>query len=185
MNDTPARQTTPIIGTRMRELRKARGLTLKQLAGETGLSIGYLSQLERQEADPSVRALSVIGTALGVGVNWFFPDPVEQQDPDADLVVRADRRRTLRFSSGVRDELISPNLSGQLEMIEKTFDPGAGSGVELYSHKGEKAGFIVKGQLEVTVEDRVVTLGPGDTVQFPSTKPHRYHNPGPEKTVMI
>ena len=98
MNDTPARQTTPVIGTRMRELRKARGLTLKQLAGETGLSIGYLSQLERQEADPSVRALSVIGTALGVGVNWFFPDPVEQQDPDADLVVRADRRRTLRLS---------------------------------------------------------------------------------------
>ena len=185
MSETSKRQTTPIIGTRMRELRKARGLTLKQLAAETGLSIGYLSQLERQDADPSVRALSVIGTALGVGVNWFFPDPVEEQDPDADLVVRADRRRTLRFSSGVRDELISPSLSGQLEMIVTTFDPGAGSGEDLYAHKGEEAGFIVEGQLEVTVGDRVVTLGPGDTVQFPSTTPHRYHNPGPEKTVMI
>lgn len=73
MSESAPRQTTPIIGTRMRELRKARGLTLKQLAAATGLSIGYLSQLERQAADPSVRALNVISTALGVGINWFFP----------------------------------------------------------------------------------------------------------------
>ncbi|MGR3616255.1 MAG: helix-turn-helix domain-containing protein [Paracoccaceae bacterium] len=185
MTETSPRQTTPIIGTRMRELRKARGLTLKQLAGQTGLSIGYLSQLERQDADPSVRALNIIGTALGVGINWFFPDPSTEQDPDADLVVRANRRRTLRFSSGVRDELISPNLSGQLELIITTFDPGAGSGEDLYAHKGEEAGFITEGQLEVTVGERTVTLGPGDTVQFPSTTPHRYHNPGPGPTVMV
>lgn len=185
MSETAPRQTTPIIGTRMRELRKARGLTLKQLAATTGLSIGYLSQLERQAADPSVRALNVISTALGVGINWFFPDPDTVSDPEADLVVRADRRRTLRFSSGVRDELISPNLSGQLELIVTTFDPGAGSGAELYAHRGEEAGFIVEGQLEVTVGARLVTLGVGDTVQFASTIPHRYHNPGPGRTVMI
>ncbi|WP_164659499.1 cupin domain-containing protein [Tropicibacter sp. Alg240-R139] len=185
MTDTSLRQTTPIIGARMRELRKARGLTLKQLAGETGLSVGYLSQLERQDADPSIRALNVIGKALGVGINWFFPDPATEEDPEADLIVRADRRRALRFSSGLKDELLSPSLSGQLELVLTTFEPGASSGEELFSHKGEEAGYVAEGQLEVTVDDQVYLLGPGDTIQFASTRPHRYHNPGPDKTVLV
>ena len=84
----------------MRELRKAKGLTLKQLGTETNLSVGYLSQLERQDADPSVRALNVIGEALGVGINWFFPDPDEQLKPESSIVVRSNKRRSLKFDSG-------------------------------------------------------------------------------------
>lgn len=185
MSKPRLRQTTPIIGTRMRELRKARGLTLKQLGEQTGLSIGYLSQLERQEADPSIRALNIVGKALGVGINWFFPEPEVDQDPNSDLVVRADRRRALRFSSGLKDELLSPSLSGQLELVLTTFEPGAGSGEDLYSHKGEEAGFVAEGQLEVTVGHRVITLNAGDTIQFSSSEPHRYFNPGPGRTVLV
>ncbi|UWQ90664.1 XRE family transcriptional regulator [Rhodobacteraceae bacterium M382] len=185
MAQPSVRETQTIVGARMRELRKARKLTLKGLAERTGLSVGYLSQLERQDADPSIRALNVIGKALGVGINWFFPAPPEQDDPDADLVVRAEHRRALRFDSGLKDELISPSLSGQLEMVLTTFEPGAGSGDELYSHTGEEAGYIAEGQLEVTVGERVIHLRAGDTVQFPSTEPHRYYNPGPGKTIMV
>lgn len=185
MSKTGTRETQPIIGTRMRELRKARGLTLKQLAAESGLSIGYLSQLERQDADPSIRALNVIGKALGVGINWFFPGPEEEDSPEAGLVVRAGRRRSLRFASGLRDELLSPSLAGQLEMVLTTFEPGAGSGEELYSHKGEEAGYIAEGQLEVTVEGETFLLQQGDTIQFSSDRPHRYHNPGPGRTVLV
>lgn len=180
-----ARETQAIIGQRMRELRKAKGLTLKQLAASTDLSIGYLSQLERQDADPSIRALNVIGKALGVGINWFFPDPDAAENPETGYVVRADRRRALRFASGLRDELLSPSLAGQLEMVLTTFEPGASSGEELYSHKGEEAGFVVEGQLEVTLDDQVFLLGPGDTIQFPSERPHRYRNPGPGPTRLI
>ncbi|MGR3623451.1 helix-turn-helix domain-containing protein [Pseudophaeobacter sp.] len=180
-----ARETQAIIGQRMRELRKAKGLTLKQLAASTDLSIGYLSQLERQDADPSIRALNVIGKALGVGINWFFPDPDAAENPETGYVVRADRRRALRFASGLRDELLSPSLAGQLEMVLTTFEPGASSGEELYSHKGEEAGFVVEGQLEITLDDQVFLLGPGDTIQFPSERPHRYRNPGPGPTRLI
>ncbi len=179
------RATQRIIGTRMRELRKAKGQTLKELAAQTDLSVGYLSQLERQDTDPSVRALNVIGEALGVGINWFFPDPEEQSNPESSIVVRGNKRRSLRFESGVRDELLSPSLSGQLEMILTTFDPGAGSGEVLYAHKGEEGGFVTEGQLELTVEDQVFLLGPGDSFQFESTRPHRYHNPGAAKAVLV
>ncbi|KKK58952.1 hypothetical protein LCGC14_3039240, partial [marine sediment metagenome] len=175
------RATQPIIGTRMRELRKAKGLTLKQLGTETNLSVGYLSQLERQDADPSVRALNVIGEALGVGINWFFPDPDEQFKPESSIVVRSNKRRSLKFDSGVRDELLSPSLSGQLEMILTTFEPGSGSGEELYSHKGVQGGYVTLGQLELTVEDQVFQLEPGDSFQFESTRPHRYRNVGEKK----
>lgn len=179
------RATQAIIGTRMRELRKAKGLTLKQLAALTDLSIGYLSQLERQDADPSVRALNVIGKALGVGINWFFPDPREEADPERDVIVRATRRRALRFESGVKDELLSPSLSGQLEMILTTFAPGASSGDTLYSHKGEEGGYLTQGILELTVEDRVMVLGAGDSFRFASTRPHRYHNTGETDAVLV
>ncbi|MEP5730682.1 MAG: cupin domain-containing protein [Sulfitobacter sp.] len=179
------RATQEIIGTRMRELRKAKGLTLKQLAEQTNLSVGYLSQLERQDADPSVRSLNVIGAALGVGINWFFPDPEEEADPASDIVVRGTRRRALRFDSGVRDELLCPSLSGQLEMILTTFAPGASSGNTPYSHKGEEGGYVVEGILELTVEDQVMTLDPGDSFRFASTRPHRYHNPGDTNTVLV
>ncbi len=179
------RQTQPIIGKRMRELRKAKGLTLKELAAETALSVGYLSQLERQDADPSITALNVIGKALGVGINWFFPDPEEADNPESDLVVRADKRRSLRFESGLRDELLSPSLSGKLELILTTFNPGASSGDELYSHPGEEAGYVTKGQLELTIDEQVILLNPGDAFHFESSKPHRYRNPGNIKTVIV
>mgnify|MGYP000011730859 CR=1 FL=1 len=179
------RATQEIIGPRMRELRKAKGLTLKQLAERTNLSVGYLSQLERQDADPSVRSLNVIGTALGVGINWFFPNPEEEADPERDIIVRGARRRALRFDSGVRDELLCPSLSGQLEMILTTFAPGANSGDALYSHKGEEGGYVVEGTLELTVENKVMILKPGDSFRFKSTRPHRYHNSGDTDTVLV
>ncbi len=180
-----SRATQPIVGTRMRELREAKGLTLKQLAELTGLSVGFLSQLERQDADPSVRALNLIGKALGVGINWFFPDPEEQNSPEASIVVRGNKRRSLRFDSGVRDELLSPTLSGQLEIILTTFEPGASSGEDLYSHKGEEGGYLAEGRLEITVEEQVIVLEAGDSFHFESTRPHRYKNVGDSKAVLV
>ena len=63
-------------------------------------------------------------------------------------------------------------------MILTTFEPGSGSGEELYSHKGVQGGYVTLGQLELTVEDQVFQLEPGDSFQFESTRPHRYRNVG-------
>lgn len=182
---TGQRETQPIIGSRMRELRKAKSMTLHDLALETGLSVGHLSQLEREHATPSIRSLNVIASILGVSINWFFPDPEGLEEPENTVVVRSSRRRSLKFESGIRDELLSPTLSGKLELLLCTLEAGGSSGDELYAHDGEEAGYVDQGQLELTIESEVYLLGEGDSFHFDSSKPHRYKNPGKAKTVVI
>jgi transcriptional regulator with XRE-family HTH domain len=189
----PRRETAPeppdpgrprLIGGEIRGLRKARGLTLTELAEASGLSIGYLSLLERDRATPSIKALHAVSRALGVTISWFF-EASDTPEEERDLVVRRARRRRLDYSAGLVDELLSPNLSGALELLSCRFPPGASSGDEPYTHAGEEAGVVIRGRLELWVDGRTVTLEAGDSFGFQSTLPHRYRNPGPDETEVI
>jgi transcriptional regulator with XRE-family HTH domain len=172
------------IGREIRGLRKARGLTLSELAEKSGLSIGYLSLVERGRATPSINALHAISRALGVTISWFFDAnavPVEERG----FVVRRARRRRLEFSAGIVDELLSPSLEGSLELLSSRFPPGASSGDAPYTHTGEEAGVILRGTLELWVDGKHFVLKAGDSFGFPSSLPHRYCNPGTEETEVI
>jgi transcriptional regulator with XRE-family HTH domain len=172
------------IGREIRGLRKARSLTLSELAEKSGLSIGYLSLLERDRATPSINALHAISRALGVTISWFFDAnaaPVEERG----FVVRRGRRRRLEFSAGIVDELLSPSLEGSLELLASRFPPGASSGDAPYTHVGEEAGVVVRGMLELWVDGKHFVLKAGDSFGFPSSLPHRYWNPGREETEVI
>jgi transcriptional regulator with XRE-family HTH domain len=173
-----------LIGSDIRGLRKARGLTLTDLAEASGLSIGYLSLLERNRATPSIKALHAVSRALGVTISWFF-EASDTPEEERDLVVRRARRRRLDYSAGLVDELLSPNLSGALELLSCRFPPGASSGDDPYTHAGEEAGVVIRGRLELWVDGRTVTLEAGDSFGFQSTLPHRYRNPGPDETEVI
>lgn len=181
-----AGKLTYSLGDEIRHMRKAKGLTLSGLARKTGLSIGYLSQVERDISGLSIKALKQVSDAMGVQVARLFqemePVPAEEQG----IVVRANRRRRLSFSGlGLSDDLLSPSLSGQLEMLLCTLAPGASSGDEPYTHKGEEAGFILSGSLELWVGKRHFMLKQGDAFTFKSSQPHRYGNPGAVDTVVV
>jgi transcriptional regulator with XRE-family HTH domain len=172
------------IGREVRSLRKARGLTLSDIAEASGLSIGYLSLLERDRATPSINALHAISRALGVTVSWFF-EAGAVPDAERNLVVRRTRRRRLDFSAGIVDELLSPSLAGALELLASRFPPGASSGEEPYTHAGEEAGVVIRGRLELWVDGKSFLLEAGDSFGFPSSLPHRYRNPGTEEAEVI
>ena len=172
------------IGNDIRGLRKARGLTLTQLAEVSGLSIGYLSLLERDRSTPSIKALHAVSRALGVTISWFF-ESSNLPEEERGLVVRRNGRRRLDYSAGVVDELLSPNLHGALELLSCRFPPGASSGDEPYSHAGEEAGVVLRGQLELWVDGKTVVLEAGDSFGFQSTLPHRYRNSGADETEVI
>lgn len=186
--EAPSKSTDPsqprLIGRDIRGLRKARGVTLAGLAEASGLSVGYLSLLERDRATPSIKALHAVSRALGVTISWFF-EANDVPEEERDLVVRRARRRRLDYSAGVVDELLSPNLTGALELLSCRFPPGASSGEEPYSHSGEEAGVVIRGRLELWVDGRTVTLEAGDSFGFKSELPHRYRNPGPDETEVI
>lgn len=173
------------ISRQIRSLRKARGMTLMELASRTGLSIGYVSQIERNLSSPSVVALHAISSALGVNIGSFFSGGEVAPPDECAFIVRADRRHRVSYASGIVDQLLSPNLEGQLELLMSRFQPGATSGEKPYTHQGEEAGIVIAGQFELWVDDKHFMLGEGDSFTFPSTLPHRYRNPGGVETVVI
>ena len=175
------------IGAELRYLRLAKRLTLKELADQAQISIGLLSQLERGRSQLSVATLMRISNALGVPMNFFFTKAQTPLREEGDIVVRASERRELRFPGiGVREDLLSPSLAGPIEMLLSTIEPGADCG-EAYTHRGDEAGLLLSGSLDLWVGDRHFLLNAGDSFSFPSTIPHRYRNNGsvPTKIVWI
>lgn len=173
------------VGAEIRELRKARDMTITGLSRETGLSQGYLSQIERGISSPSIKALHSISRALGVTISWFFSATSTTDSALRDFVVRAENRRTLTFSSGIVDELLSPNLGRNIELLRCVFQPGAASGSEPYTHRGEEAGIIITGSLHLWLGEQHIILNEGDSFAFSSDVPHRYNNPTDSETIAI
>lgn len=173
------------IGGEIRDLRKARRLTLKELAERTGLSVGYLSEVERGIASPNVKSLHDIAAALGVTISWFFHAADAAEPGEHVVFVRHDKRRQVAFSNGIIDELLSPHLRGKLELLLSRFPPGASSGPDPYTHEGEEAGIVIRGRLELWVGAQRLLLEEGDSFGFESTIPHRYCNTGDSEAVVI
>jgi transcriptional regulator with XRE-family HTH domain len=174
------------IGDQIRQLRKAKGLTLQDLAERIGMSIGYVSQLERNRSTLTVAALMRISEALGVPINWFFQGNGSAAPEERDVIVRAGNRRHMSYPGlGITDELMSPDLNGPLEMLFCRLDPGAGSGEEAYSHVGAEAGYLLSGALELWIGERCFHLEKGDSFSFKSSEKHRYRNPGTVPTEIV
>ena len=165
------------IGAEIRDLRKARGLTLEDVAGRIGRSVGYVSQVERGLSTVTIPTLKSIAEVLGVGVNWFFRTEAAE-DGESGYVVRREHRRRLDFpGTGVTEELMSPNLNGLFEVILGTFQPGGETGDAKYQATGEEAGVVLSGEVEAIVDGKVHRLRPGDAITFPLSAPHKIRNP--------
>jgi transcriptional regulator with XRE-family HTH domain len=181
------------LGEDIRGMRKARGMTLADLAGRTGRSVGFLSQVENGLKKPSVGSLQSISDALGIGIGWFFPNDLADQTEERQYIVRHDQRRRLSYSTlasasdylGMTDYLLSPNLTGQHALVISDYAPGASSGDDSYGHGGEESGIVLSGIMDVEIDDKVYRLEAGDSFQFESALPHRYHNPGTEVAVVL
>lgn len=173
------------IGSQLRELRKVKGLTLQQVADAAEISVGYLSQIERNQTKLPIGVLKKISGTLGVQMNWFF-HANDTPSQERDVVVRSHNRRRFTFTGiGIEEELLSPNLGGPLEMLMSTIEPGADSGD--YSHDGVEAGLVISGRLDLWVSGTFFQLEEGDSFSFKSTEIHRCANSGdaPAKVVWV
>ncbi|MBB3143519.1 helix-turn-helix domain-containing protein [Halomonas organivorans] len=169
---------TQLQGSRIRSLRKLKGMTLIQLAKKTGLSHGYLSQIERGLSQPSIASLVDIAQALGVTMQWLFSESQEGSSADqgerSDMLVRKHQRVEIQYQDGIVDQLLTPRSNNNLEVIYSTYPSGTRS--EPYSHKGHEAVLVLQGSLEIDVADERYVLEEGDCLSFTSSEPHAHRN---------
>jgi transcriptional regulator with XRE-family HTH domain len=148
-------------GGDLRALRKARGLTLTELARKVDRSIGWLSQVERGVTQPSMDDLRRLAEALDQPTSRFFGEP-DAPDSERGHIVRAGSRRTLgTLAGGIIVELLSPDLAGRFEMLRVVFSPGAEL-TEPVDVPTEDSVYIVSGSLEVRMGGHVHQLAAGD-----------------------
>jgi transcriptional regulator with XRE-family HTH domain len=173
------------LGGQIRDLRKAKRMTLIELAQATNRSTGNISEIERGKTAVTVPVLEEIAFALGVELNWFFEGQARAGGAESQYIVRHQNRRILQMQNvGLTEELLSPNLKGPLELLLTTYEPGAGTGDGGRLRKGDEAGLILSGVLELTIGAETFTLHEGDSFSLPKGGLHSCFNPGSEKTVI-
>jgi transcriptional regulator with XRE-family HTH domain len=160
------------IGPPMRASRQKAGMTLQDVARLAGVSIGYLSLIERDQATPTLTTLDRIAQALGVGLERFVvrPEPVE-------CVTRAAERQRFHVGSDLLGyERVSAQFPGsELSSYVLTFAPGYRA--EAVEHTGEEHVYVLSGSLELRLDGKLLRLARGDSVHYPSTQPHALANP--------
>src|SRR5215470_7053770 len=166
------------IGTRLRQLRSKRKLSLADVAKAVGISVGFLSALERSQMSASVGTLRKLARFYKTNILDFF-NPTEFNT----RLVIPERRKVLEAGPGVRMELLA---WGNTVMEPHLFliAPNSGSG-ESYAHEGEEFLYVLRGELQISLENEEYRLKSGDSFYFESATPHRWRNPGRRETCVL
>jgi transcriptional regulator with XRE-family HTH domain len=213
-NGSERRQTLDQVGPRLREAREARGLSLREIARRINVSPSFVSQVETGKASPSVGTLyslvNELGLSLdevmsedaddatvpsppmaplhgssGLDVPWETPTPAMWPRIEAPLQ-RAKGRPTIKLS-GVTWERLTHEDDPFVDFLRVSYSPGSASCSEdkLMRHGGREYGHVISGRIDVQVGFELHKLGPGDSLHFDSTTPHRLANPYDEPCVAV
>jgi DNA-binding transcriptional MerR regulator/mannose-6-phosphate isomerase-like protein (cupin superfamily) len=172
-------EATSLPGQRFRRLRTRRRLSLAQVARATGVSVGFLSSLERGQMRSSVATLRRIARFYRTNILSLF-----ETAGDNPRLVRPAQRKVLETNAGVRMELLA---WGNTAMEPHLFrvKPGGGSG-ESYTHEGEEFLHVLRGTFEIWLgSTEHYRLNAGDSLYFESSTPHRWRNPGRAETWLL
>ena len=166
----------PRIGLHIKQLRNRRKLTVRELASRSGVSHATISLIERDRTSPSLDTLSAMLDALGTTLVGFFED-VPQSVPYSPFY-NSDALIEIGDAGAVSYRMLGMNHPNRhILMLYESYQVDADTGAP-FSHKAQEAGFVLSGELEVTVGDDTRVLGRGDGYYFDSQLPHRFRNVG-------
>ena len=170
------------LGSRIRSLRQARRLTLRELASRAGVTESFLSQVERDVTSPSIASAQRIARALDLSIAQLFAD-----EPTTGRVVRRDARKRVPYPAlGSVDEFLTNNPAGRLQVIRSELEPGGGTGEEPYTHASDEEFLVVlEGTLDLWVGDEHYVLREGDAITFDPHTPHWNMNRGDTPAVLL
>jgi len=166
--------TEQTLGKSIRAARVRRSLSLRELAAKAGVTASALSQLERDQLNPTLATLKAIATALNITIGSLFAPPTMKRR----LVVHPGERKQLSPRRGIAYYLLTPDLAGQIEFILSVYDVGASTGEEAFAYPAEQCGLVLQGVAEVHLGDVAHRLEAGDSIRFDCSIPHRIANVG-------
>jgi transcriptional regulator with XRE-family HTH domain len=181
------------LGARLREARLKQGLSLRSVAQSLGVSASLISQVEIGKTQPSVSTLYAMASHLGVSLDELVgmqPAPAAPDEAPVSMfghsglalpdVQRAAENPVIEMENGVRWERLAVGAGGPVDALLVTYEPGASSSVEgkLMRHAGTEYAYLLEGELTLHIDFDTHVLGPGDSLQFDSVRPHLYSNRG-------
>ena len=176
------------VGEQLRQRRKTQGHSLQQVAASCEISVSLLSQIERGLRSVSPRTLQALSMVLQLPLETLSRN-IQPSEGEADgSVVRAGRHRRLDQEDRriCKENLTPPAALGGIEMYRALIEPGGSTGEALFmTHKGEQVGYVIAGQLELLIEDRLHKLLAGDSFCYDGGSPRRWRNPGPTPTTVL
>ncbi|GLY87013.1 helix-turn-helix domain-containing protein [Actinoallomurus iriomotensis] len=172
-NDTDADAVKALLGRNINNLRTQRGMAVRDLAEQAGVSAAFISQVEHGTATPSVPTLVRIAQALRAHIGDLFQASLSRSQ-----IVRQDERAAYEYPDrGITEAQVSSDPSGSLEVLWVKLEPGGGTGPELFAHGADtEFVFILKGRVAVTVGSEVHRLSAGDSLTFPGQDLHGSQN---------
>jgi len=177
------------VGTRLRRQREHHGISLRELARRVGVSPSLVSQIELDRVNPSVSTLYALVTELGMTMSDVFGDApaavprvVREQRHEDGFVTLPGARNVINLASGVCWERLTPRTDPDVEFLHVEYPVGAESCSEdaLLTHGGREYGYVTSGTLGVKVGFDEYELGPGASIAFDSSLPHRLWTIGDE-----
>jgi len=171
------------LGIRIRNVRKERGLTLKELERVSGFSATHISEIERGKTSPTIGALVRISQALGKDTSFFL----EEEQLNEIALVRRDERAPLPPGvAKVRGEYLTPGIpGGRLNAYMIYLEAGDAKEVVYEPHAGEEGVLVVAGRVEALIGGRAITMDVGDSVQYPADRAHGFRNLGREEAKLL
>lgn len=180
-----------LVGSKIKELRTNLGMSAKDLAQNSGISVGMLSQLENGSTQGSVETLRKIAKVLDTTLAQLFTDEKEvitkPLNDESFYVVKKETRKKISFPDPLYNcELLVPDLQGDIEFVLVNLEPNRiTKDIIPHTKGGEECNYILSGEIVVTLNDREFILNEGDCIRFNPEIPHKIENRSSKKASYI
>lgn len=169
------------LGEILRDLRTKRKIPMGELAEKIGATSSHISQIERNMSSPSITLLKKIAAELGVSITYFFDEEASES-----FVIKKEERNKFRLAnSSLTYELLTPAKAKKFQMLLTRIKVGGKLGDVPIGHEGEECCYVMQGEIEMIVHDKVYQLSQGDSIYYGANAPHNVINMGDVEAIII
>ena len=164
------------VGARLKAIRTLRNISQRELAKRAGVTNSTISMIEKNSVSPSISSLKKVLNGIPISLVEFFNEDYNSEQ-NKQVVYTQDELMDIG-AGDVQMNLVGKSFPRrQMTFLVETYPPNADTGTEMLQNDAEEGGYIIEGQIELTVGNDVYILKANDSYYFDNNKPHRFRNP--------